>query len=96
VTLTVDAVGGTAFQWQKNEVDIAGATGASHTILNLSTNDAGSYRVKVSNAAGSVFSDPAVLTVTPCPPIPATRWRSRPTAQSTIIRWTKPSRHDRS
>lgn len=67
VTLTVQAEGGTAFQWKKDGVDIAGAKGSSYTLLNLTPGDAGSYTVKVVNPAGDVTSDPAVLVVTPAP-----------------------------
>ncbi len=58
VTLTVVA-GGAApleYQWQKDGVDLAGATGASHTLAALSAADAGAYRVEVSNGCASVSS----------------------------------------
>jgi|GEM_PF-307023 len=64
-TFTVVA-SGTAplgYQWQKGTVDIPGATSASYTVTNAQTTDAGNYRVVVSNAAGSVTSAAAALTV---------------------------------
>ncbi|NJD51368.1 MAG: hypothetical protein FIB07_00695 [Candidatus Methanoperedens sp.] len=53
-----------AYQWQKNGTNIPGATGASYTTpsATLSYNGA-AYRVKVTNAKGSVTSNQAILTV---------------------------------
>jgi Abnormal spindle-like microcephaly-assoc'd, ASPM-SPD-2-Hydin len=59
--------GGTSplsYQWQKNGVNIAGATLASYTTPVTATTDSGStFDVKVSNTAGSVTSSAATLTV---------------------------------
>jgi hypothetical protein len=59
--------GGTAplsYQWEKNMVNVVGATSASYTTPVTTTNDNGStFQVMVSNAAGSVTSSPAMLTV---------------------------------
>lgn len=65
-TFSVTATGSVplSYQWQKNAVSIAGATGASYTIGSAQPANAGSYRVIVSNAAGSATSNPAQLTVT--------------------------------
>ena len=69
-TFTVVA-GGTAplgYQWQKNGVNIAGATGTSYTTPATATTDSGStFRVVVSNTAGTVTSAAATLTVNPAP-----------------------------
>ena len=52
-------------QWRKNGIVIAGATGADYSITHsLSTNDAGSYSLIVTNVHGSVTGTVAV-TVTP-------------------------------
>src|SRR5438132_11317597 len=63
--------GGTAplnYQWQKNRVNIAGATAASYTTPVTTTADSGSsFRVVVSNSAGTVTSSAATLTVNPAP-----------------------------
>ncbi len=42
-----------SYQWSKNSVDISGATAASYTIAAVTAADAGTYRVTVSNLAGS-------------------------------------------
>src|SRR5204863_9432272 len=69
--------GGTApfsYQWQRNGADIPGATAASvMTAATLGSDNGAAYRVIVSNAAGSVTSSPALLTVNaaPAPPAPA-------------------------
>jgi hypothetical protein len=52
-----------AYQWQLNGTNITGATGASYSITNVRTNDAGSYTVIVSNPGGSTPSSPGTLTV---------------------------------
>ena len=56
------------YQWQKNGVNIAGATSASYTTATTTTADSGStFRVVVSNSAGTVTSSAATLTVNPAP-----------------------------
>lgn len=65
VTLTVSA-SGTApllYQWSKDGVVINGATGPSLDLPNVPLEAAGNYTVTVTNAAGSVTSAPATLTV---------------------------------
>jgi autotransporter-associated beta strand protein/YVTN family beta-propeller protein len=70
-TFTVGAAGpgALAYQWQKNAVNLAGATTNNFTIANAQTNDAGGYRAIVTNSFGSVTSTVAMLTVTPLGPI---------------------------
>lgn len=53
------------YQWQKDNVDIPGATAAVYKIASAQTSMNGMYRVRVSNAADFVFSDPAELIVNP-------------------------------
>lgn len=53
-----------SYQWQKNGVNIPGASATSYTISAVALNDNGNnYRVRVSNSAGSVFSNNVLLTV---------------------------------
>lgn len=56
------------YQWRKNGKDISGATKSSYTVDAVSAAHAGTYTVVVTNAAGSVTSDPAVVTVTVAKP----------------------------
>ncbi|MBT1690522.1 PQQ-dependent sugar dehydrogenase [Dawidia soli] len=65
VTFSVTATGTAplTYQWQRNNTNITGATGASYTIANVQASHAGTYRVIVSNAAGSATSNNATLTV---------------------------------
>ncbi|PYU57082.1 MAG: pyrrolo-quinoline quinone [Acidobacteria bacterium] len=52
------------YQWQKNGVDIPGATSSSYTTPATTSADTGTiFRVVVSNTAGSVTSNSATLTV---------------------------------
>ncbi|HEX7312672.1 MAG TPA: immunoglobulin domain-containing protein [Pyrinomonadaceae bacterium] len=52
------------YQWRKDGADITGATSASLSVVNAQDDDAGTYTVVVSNAAGSVTSEGAALAVT--------------------------------
>jgi hypothetical protein len=51
------------YQWRKNGLDIDGATASSLSLANIGAGDAASYDVVVTNAAGSVTSSAALLTV---------------------------------
>jgi uncharacterized lipoprotein YddW (UPF0748 family) len=64
-TFTVVASGTPApsYQWRFNNTPISGATDSSYTVVNAQPGDAGGYSVEVSNLAGSVMSDVAMLTV---------------------------------
>jgi len=53
-----------SYQWQRDSVDIAGATGTSYTIAGVQAQDNGAmFDCRVSNAYGSVTSAAARLTV---------------------------------
>src|SRR5271169_3045516 len=53
-----------AYQWQRNSAPIAGATASAYTTPNTVAGDNGStFKVVVSNAAGSTSSVAAMLTV---------------------------------
>ena len=71
VTLTVAATSvlPLSYQWQFGGIDLPGETGASLTFSSLVAGDAGSYRVVVSNACGSVNSNAASLIVLTGPDI---------------------------
>jgi hypothetical protein len=58
-------------QWSKDNEAIIGASGSSLMIADVKFSDSGSYFVAASNAAGSVQSDFAIVTVTEhTPPLP--------------------------
>ncbi len=58
------------YQWQRNGVTIAGATSATYALADTASSDNGAvFRAVVSDAAGSVTSNGAVLTVTTAPPV---------------------------
>jgi hypothetical protein len=52
-----------SYQWRFNEAMIAGATETSYSVLNAQPANAGSYTVVVTNIAGTVTSETAILTV---------------------------------
>jgi hypothetical protein len=53
-----------SYQWQRNGVDIPGATASSYTVYNAPLSESGArFRVVVTNPSGSVNSQAALLTV---------------------------------
>ena len=52
-----------AYQWQRNGVNIAGATARTYTRVTTAADNGSMYRVLVSNASGSALSNSATLTV---------------------------------
>ncbi len=81
-SFTVVATGTPAptYQWQKNNVNISGATSATYAIASTTLGDAGAYTVVVTNPAGTVTSAAAVLTVNAPPVITA-----QPANQSVVV-----------
>lgn len=71
VTFSVEASGTTplSYQWFWNESALPGATSATLICSNIQPANAGYYSVVVTNAAGSVVSSPALLTVLGAPVI---------------------------
>jgi hypothetical protein len=67
ISFIVRAVGepSLSYQWQKDTVPIAGATGSSLVLTNLQATNAGNYSVVVTNTYGSTTSSDAYLTVNP-------------------------------
>lgn len=82
VHLTAVATGAPspALQWQRNGVDVPGATEAVLVIPAAAWSDAGNYTLVATNVAGNTTSTPVALTVN-SPPVIITP----PTAQSTIV-----------
>ena len=70
VTLTVAATGTATlrYQWQFNNVNIAGATLSSYTKSTLRLTNAGSYQVIITNIAGAVTSSVATVGIVPAAP----------------------------
>lgn len=63
-SVTATGTGTLTYQWQKNGVDIPGATGSTYTTPATAAGDSGAtYAVKVSNANGTTTSGAAALTV---------------------------------
>lgn len=64
----VVAAGGSSpltYQWQKDTVNIPGATATNYTIAAVVSTNAGSYRAVVTGGGGTTNSAAAVITVTP-------------------------------
>src|ERR1035437_953352 len=58
---------GQYFQWQKNGVNLAGATHGALTIANAATGDSGNYSVVITSASGSITSSVTPVTVLGAP-----------------------------
>lgn len=69
-TVTATGTAPLSYQWQKNNVDINGATQQTLTITNAQVADAGNYRVVVSNGSGTNTSTAVALTVNAAPSAP--------------------------
>ncbi len=66
-----------AFQWSKNGVPIAGATGPNLTLNDVRVSDSGAYVFTATNPAGVVASDVATVVVNLAPPVITSQPRSR-------------------
>jgi uncharacterized repeat protein (TIGR02543 family) len=64
-TVVANGTAPLSYQWRRDGVAVPGATSATYSWGNCQTNQAGQYSVVVSNAAGSVTSATATLTVNP-------------------------------
>ena len=65
-TLTMSVVatgGGLHYQWTHAGTNLPAATLASYIVASVSTNDAGSYTIIVTNTLGKITNGPAVVTV---------------------------------
>ena len=51
------------YQWQRNGVNISGATGSSYSLTATAGDNGAAFRAVVSNSAGSITSNAATLTV---------------------------------
>jgi hypothetical protein len=76
------------YQWAKNGAAIAGATGTSYTTPATAFSDTGaSFTVAVSNSAGVILSNAALLTVTARAPIAGDLRFQQVDAPSTVNGW---------
>jgi predicted peptidase len=72
VTFTASATGTApmSWQWLRDGVTVVGATAASWTIDPTALADGGAHvAVAIANVAGTVISQPALLTIIPLPPV---------------------------
>ena len=63
LSVTASSLSPLGYQWFKNDVAIAGATGATFTIAAAQAGDSGTYRVRVSSSGGTLDSDSVSVTV---------------------------------
>ncbi|HKW87721.1 MAG TPA: choice-of-anchor D domain-containing protein, partial [Candidatus Acidoferrales bacterium] len=71
-TVTATGTGPLGYQWQENSQTISGATAPSYTTPSTISSDSGStFKVVVSNSAGTATSNAVTLTVNPAPAAPA-------------------------
>ena len=79
-TVLATGIPAPTYQWFLGANAISGATAAIYTLPNVQANQAGSYTVTVTNAAGSVTSSPAILVVQQAPQI-----TTQPQALQTVL-----------
>lgn len=72
LSVTANAEPTPSFQWQKENTPIIGATASTLTLTNITSQDAGNYRVVVTNSLGSTTSSIASLFVTAGTPLNVT------------------------
>jgi len=65
LTVAASGSGTLTYQWRLNGHDIPGATTSSLSISGLDLADAGLYTVVIGNAAGTIISSPAFISVVP-------------------------------
>lgn len=82
LSISINGSSPITYQWLKNGAPIAGATNSSFSISAVGFADAGSYAVVLTNAAGSVTTNPAVVTVNPATAPTITTQPSAPAAIS--------------
>lgn len=61
-------------QWRKNGINIVGAIGSTYQITKATSADAGDYSVRLTNAAGSVTSNNATITISTSNPGTPQHW----------------------
>jgi len=75
-SVEVSGAGPITYQWSKDGVDLPGATAATLTLANVTSDAAGVYRVTATNLAGPSLSNGATLFVNPPPVVSPTVIRS--------------------
>lgn len=73
-----------AYQWRKGGTNISGATNSTYTLLTITTNDAASYSVVITNLAGATTSVDAVLAVIVPGPVQLTSIAANPDSSLTL------------
>jgi hypothetical protein len=64
--LKIDASGADlTYQWYLNNAEIPGETDATYTKDNIQTLDEGTYKVRVTNICGEIYSNECVVSITP-------------------------------
>jgi hypothetical protein len=63
LSVTASGSGPLFYQWRFNDSDIIGATGSSYSLNNAESAQSGAYTVRVTNAAGSINSDPTTILI---------------------------------
>ena len=69
LSVTASSNSGNTYQWYFNNAAIIGATSSIYSITNAQLVNAGAYTVIISNTAGSVTSNPSILSVLTSPTI---------------------------
>ena len=88
--------GSNTYQWYHNGVPIAGATGSSYAVSNVTSAHAGEYLVVATNPAGSTTGHTAIVTVRGASPVSYGGWREAVTDGGIVyFLFENPSRIER-
>ncbi len=86
LTLNVTATGtNLSYQWYKGATALNGKTTSALAFPSLSTGDAGTYSVTVSNTGGKVPSAPAILALSSSLPAPLVRYQTAVSNETSLI-----------
>jgi len=95
VSTTVVATGqNLTYQWFKGSTLVGGSTTATLKINNIQTGQAGVYTVKITNACGSVTSQPFTVSVTGSAPAISTLYASVTACEGSPLQVAKPVTSD--
>jgi hypothetical protein len=68
--VTADGTPPLSYQWQQNGANLPGETNSTLNLFDVGANEAGAYKVVVSNTGGTTTSEAAILTVAPVLTLP--------------------------
>lgn len=89
ITFTVEGRGtNVQYQWQKNNIDLSGATGNTYSITNIGEEDLGNYRCKVWGSCGEIQMSRVAVLAQEAAPVISEHPRSRVVQTGSTVRFS--------